>query len=98
MTCRISQTYDTGVTVYFYLALFLEGVENPSEVYSEIEEAARDEILQCGGSLSHHHGVGKLRQKFLPRVMSPTALGWNKEAKRAIDPTNVFGCGNMAQI
>lgn len=95
VTCRVSQVYDTGVAIYFYFAAFFKGVENPSDVYAEIEEAARDEILRAGGSLSHHHGVGKLRKGFLPRVMSPTALEWNRHAKQAIDPKNVFGCGNL---
>ena len=32
------------------------------KVFSEIEHNARDEILKQGGSLSHHHGIGKLRK------------------------------------
>ncbi|OGM40782.1 hypothetical protein ABOM_011125 [Aspergillus bombycis] len=93
--CRVSQAYETGVTLYFYLALYLEGVANPAGVYAEIEEAARDEILQCGGSLSHHHGVGKARKIFYPRVMSSTMSQWNWQVKESIDPANILGCGNM---
>jgi alkyldihydroxyacetonephosphate synthase len=33
----------------------------PLKIYSEIEDGAREEIMKCGGSISHHHGVGKLR-------------------------------------
>jgi alkyldihydroxyacetonephosphate synthase len=44
----------TGAAVYFYFAYLCKGVENPPEVYAEIEKAARDEILLCGGALSHH--------------------------------------------
>lgn len=96
VTCRITQLYDTGVCVYFYFAYYFKGIDNPSEIYLEIEEAARDEILKTGGSLSHHHGIGKLRRKFLPRIMSAPSLQWIAEVKRALDPTNVFGCGNTA--
>jgi alkyldihydroxyacetonephosphate synthase len=95
ITCRITQLYDTGVCVYFYFAYYFKGVENPTEVYLEIEDAARDEILKAGGSLSHHHGIGKLRRKFMPRIMSAPSLEWIAEIKRSIDPTNVFGCGNL---
>jgi alkyldihydroxyacetonephosphate synthase len=95
ITCRVTQIYDTGACVYFYLGLGSEGVENPIQAFMEIETAARDEILKSGGSLSHHHGVGKLRQRFLPQIMSETAMTWNREAKDAIDPNNVFGCGNL---
>jgi alkyldihydroxyacetonephosphate synthase len=95
ITCRITQLYDTGVCVYFYFAYYFKGVENPTEVYLEIEDAARDEILKAGGSLSHHHGIGKLRRKFMPRIMSAPSLEWIGDIKRSIDPTNVFGCGNL---
>jgi alkyldihydroxyacetonephosphate synthase len=94
VSARVTQLYDTGVCVYFYFAFYARGVANASEVYAELERAAREEILRNGGSLSHHHGVGKLRQRFLPAIFSPTALAWREGAKRAIDPDDVFGCGN----
>jgi alkyldihydroxyacetonephosphate synthase len=92
--CRVTQLYDTGVCVYFYFAFAYKGVENASEVYAELERAARDEILRSGGSLSHHHGIGKLRQPFLPRVFSPAALEWRRALKRSIDPDNLLAGGN----
>ena len=95
VSCRVTQVYPTGVCVYFYFAFYHKGVERPSEVFAELERCARDEILRSGGSLSHHHGVGKLRRHFLPRIMSPTALEWSAEVKRAIDPANIFGAANQ---
>ncbi|MEM7410046.1 MAG: FAD-binding oxidoreductase [Myxococcota bacterium] len=95
ITCRITQLYDTGVAVYFYFATYYKGVENPSQVYAEIEHAARDEVLRCGGSLSHHHGIGKIRSPFLGRIQSGGMLEWGRQLKRAVDPTNVFGVGNQ---
>ena len=95
VTCRVTQLYDTGVCVYFYFAYYFKNVDDPSEVYAEIERAARDEVLASGGSLSHHHGVGKLRRRFLPRIQSPGMLAWSRGIKQAVDPTNVFGAGNQ---
>jgi alkyldihydroxyacetonephosphate synthase len=94
ISVRVTQLYETGVCLYFYLAFHYEGVDRPSAVFAEIEHAARDEILASGGSLSHHHGVGKLRAPFLPRVFSPAALDWRARQKRALDPDDLFGCGN----
>jgi alkyldihydroxyacetonephosphate synthase len=94
VSARVTQLYDTGVCVYFYFAFYHRGVEDASEVYAELERAAREEILRSGGSLSHHHGVGKLRQRFLPAIFSPTALAWREGLKRAVDPDNLFGCAN----
>ncbi len=94
-TCRITQVYPTGVCIYFYFAYYFKGVENPSAVFSEIEHAARDEVLNSGGSLSHHHGIGKIRRDFLPRVLSPGMLAWARDIKKAVDPADVFGAGNQ---
>ncbi|MHA7836747.1 MAG: FAD-binding oxidoreductase [bacterium] len=91
---RVTQLYETGVCIYFYFGCYMKGVPSPSDVYAEMERAAREEILRGGGSLSHHHGVGKLRQAFLPEIFSEPALRWRSELERAIDPGNVFGCGN----
>ncbi len=96
VTCRVTQTYETGVCVYFYFAFYFKGVERPSHVFAEIERAARDEVLRSGGSLSHHHGIGKIRRDFLPRVASPATLEWSRLIKTAVDPTNIFGAGNQS--
>ncbi len=95
ISCRITQLYDTGVCLYFYFAYYYKGVENPSAVFAEMERAARDEVLQSGGSLSHHHGVGKLRQEFLPEILSDSTLKWNRKIKDALDPQNIFGSSNQ---
>ena len=95
ITCRITQLYETGVAVYFYLAFHHKGVDRPAEVYAELEHAARDEILRSGGSLSHHHGIGKIRNRYLPRIFSPATMEWAAEMKRAIDPSNIFGIANQ---
>jgi alkyldihydroxyacetonephosphate synthase len=94
-SCRVTQVYTTGACVYFYFAFCGDGVQNPAEVHAELERAARDEVLRAGGSLSHHHGVGKLRQRFLPQIMSPASLEWAAALKQAVDPANVFGVGNL---
>jgi alkyldihydroxyacetonephosphate synthase len=95
VTSRVTQLYQTGVCIYFYFGFYYKGISNPQDVYLEIENAARDEILRSGGSLSHHHGVGKLRRQYLPRIMSPTTLDWKRQIKNALDPGNVFGAANQ---
>jgi alkyldihydroxyacetonephosphate synthase len=95
VTSRITQVYRTGVAIYFYFGFYYKGIPNPQNVYLELENIARDEILNSGGSLSHHHGIGKLRRAFLPRIMSPTALHWKRELKKGLDPCDIFGAGNQ---
>lgn len=96
VTCRVTQLYPTGVCIYFYFAFYFKGVAaDPSRIYAEIEHAARDEVLKRGGSLSHHHGIGKLRQPFLARIASPGLRAFAQNMKRAVDPQNVFGADNQ---
>jgi alkyldihydroxyacetonephosphate synthase len=95
ITARVTQLYRTGAAIYFYFGFYFKGVANPSHVYLELENIAREEILRSGGSLSHHHGVGKLRRHFLPSIMSDTALAWKRSVKAATDPKNIFGVGNQ---
>jgi alkyldihydroxyacetonephosphate synthase len=95
LSARITQIYPTGVCIYFYFGFYYKGIPDPHQLYLELENMARDEILKSGGSLSHHHGVGKLRREFLPRIMSETALQWKRELKKTLDPMNIFGAGNQ---
>ncbi len=95
VTCRVTQIYDTGACIYFYFAFYAKGVENPSEVFKAIEHAAREEILASGGSLSHHHGIGKHRRDFVSEIMSPAMIDWKQKQKAALDPGNIFGARNQ---
>lgn len=95
VSSRISQIYDTGACVYIYFAYAYKGLQRPAEVYTEIESEARVEIMRCGGSLSHHHGVGKLRKGFLTQAVGAAGVAAFKTIKAHFDPTNIFACGNL---
>ncbi|KAJ6588681.1 hypothetical protein B0H19DRAFT_215073 [Mycena capillaripes] len=90
ISARLTQVYPTGVAIYFYFAMVIKGVDDPVEMYEEIERCAREEILDCGGALSHHHGVGRIREAFLPRVLSPTSIDLRRKNKVAWDPADLF--------
>ncbi|CAH1773004.1 unnamed protein product, partial [Owenia fusiformis] len=94
-TCRVTQTYDAGACVYFYFAYNYRGIPNPVQLYEEMENAARDEILASGGSISHHHGVGKIRKRYLKESVSELGVGMMKAVKEYVDPQNIFGNGNL---
>jgi alkyldihydroxyacetonephosphate synthase len=96
LSYRVTQTYHHGVCIYFTLAFSTRGLADPGAVFHDIEQALRQVILDHGGSLSHHHGVGKIRQRFLPQVCSEAGLELARAVKRAVDPDNIFGIGNGA--
>lgn len=97
-SCRVTQVYDSGACVYFYFGFNYRGVANPIEVYDKIETAARDEIIACGGSISHHHGVGKLRKQWMPSTVGETGLAVIKAIKKELDPQNIFANGNIVEM
>ncbi len=89
------QIYDTGAVVYVYFGFQTQGLSDPLTTYTLIEDAARDEIMKHGGSISHHHGVGKLRKKFMNRSIGSTGVAMLKGLKDTVDPTNIFATGNL---
>lgn len=95
ITCRVTQCYDAGACVYFYFGFNYRGIQNPVQMYEDIEACARDEILANGGSISHHHGVGKLRKRWLKKTVGDVGLGAMRAIKEYVDPQNIFGCKNL---
>ncbi|MFH1570103.1 MAG: FAD-binding oxidoreductase, partial [Gemmatimonadota bacterium] len=96
LSYRVTQTYHTGVCIYFTMGFSGRALGQPAETYHAIEHRLRQVILDNGGSLSHHHGVGKIRAGFLPQVHSENTFRLMREAKRALDPQNLFAIRNGA--
>lgn len=108
ISTRVTQVYREGACVYVYIALYCKGVADPCGTYKEIEEAAREEIARWGGSVSHHHGVGKLKGQWIQKCNSSSNSSDNYSSsssatgmkgvivslKKSMDPGNVFGVRN----
>ena len=94
MSYRIPQIYHTGVCIYFMLGMSVKGVNNAADLFSSMEHSIRDAIMENGGSISHHHGVGKLRKDFMSNTLSPASIDLLKQIKQSHDPNNIFGIRN----
>jgi len=93
-TSRISKIYHTGVCMYNTIAMSFEGIENPEDVFTRIEHKMRENFIKNGGSISHHHGVGKLRKDFMSDTISEGSIEMVKGVKKTQDPDNIFGVKN----
>ena len=91
---RLSKVYHSGACMYNTIAMSFKGIENPEEVFGEIEYELRKTIIANGGSISHHHGVGKLRKNFIPNTISKGSINLIKDIKSSQDPKNIFGIRN----
>lgn len=91
---RLSKVYHGGACMYNTIAMSFGGVENPEKVFGDIEHELRKTIIENGGSISHHHGVGKLRKDFIPKMISEGSVKLVKDMKTSQDPKNIFGVAN----
>ncbi|XP_071442251.1 alkyldihydroxyacetonephosphate synthase, peroxisomal-like [Hetaerina americana] len=107
ISCRVTQVYDGGSCVYFYMVFNARDmvlnqkpgeVVNPFEVFHQVEDKARDEILASGGSISHHHGIGKVRRLWYPAQVSKPGFEVYHAVKKQLDPNNIFAAQNIAQL
>lgn len=91
---RITQLYQSGVCLYFTLGFFTKGLKDPVGIYKTIETELRKIILESSGSLSHHHGIGKLRQDFILQLLSPQYVTALRDFKKSFDPNDMFALQN----
>ena len=91
---RISKVYHTGICMYNTMGINVRGIKNPEKVFSDIEHKIRECFIKNGGSISHHHGVGKLRKDFMPETISPGSIDVIQGIKKSQDPDNIFGISN----
>jgi len=95
ISARVTQTYDSGAAVYFYLGMSWKGLNDPVATYSQIEDRARECVMKHGGSISHHHGVGKIRKQFMDQAVGSVGKAMIKGLKTTVDPRNIFSNGNL---
>jgi alkyldihydroxyacetonephosphate synthase len=95
ISARVTQTYDSGACIYFYLGMSWKGIKDPVETYSRIEDRARACVMKNGGSISHHHGVGKIRKPFLESQIGSVGIMMLKGLKTTLDPKNIFASNNL---
>ncbi len=94
ISARITQIYPTGVCIYFTHGMAYKGVKDPERKFSEIEKIIRKSILEAGGSISHHHGIGKLRAGFIKDISSKVEIRATCAIKTLLDPKNNMGIQN----
>lgn len=95
---RVTQLYETGAAIYVYFSIKYDHLpfDKVSDIYEEIEAKSRDEVFKMGGCISHHHGVGKLRKRFMEQSFPNIDMHCEmyRAIKKQVDPKNIFACNN----
>ena len=88
-----SHSYVTGACLYF---TFAGGVEPDQRdaFYTAAWDAGTRAVLANGGSLSHHHGVGLNRARFVPEALGD-AQAVLHTIKAALDPHGISNPGKL---
>jgi alkyldihydroxyacetonephosphate synthase len=85
-----SHAYLDGACLYFTFAGRPE--EDVTGFYRRVWACVTDEVLRHGGALSHHHGVGRNRARFVPEALG-SAYGVLQNLKQLFDPDNIMNPG-----
>lgn len=51
--------------------------------------------LALGGTVAAEHGIGQLKNRWLPRVCTEAELAWMRAAKRQLDPHGILNAGKL---
>lgn len=89
--CHVSHVYATGASLYFTVAT-RQGAE-PLRQWDAAKSAAGDAIARAGGTISHHHGVGRDHRSHLATEIGDVGVEMLRAVKRAVDPAGVLNPG-----
>ena len=92
MTCRFTHVYPDGPAPYFtVLALGQEGMQLAQ--WEAIKAAAADALIRAGGTITHHHAVGRDHRRWYDRQRPEPFAAALQAAKRAVDPAGILNPG-----
>lgn len=92
--CHVSHVYPTGASLYFtFLAPRVRGAEEAQ--WRAAKAAACEAILAGGGTLSHHHGVGRDHAGWLAREIGSDGVAALRALKQRLDPVGVMNPGKL---
>ena len=89
-----SHFYPQGVCFYFTFGGLPLKHSTPFKFYESVWDSIMDACLRQGGSISHHHGIGLMRAKWLNKEMG-ARFEMLEKIKRAIDPGKIMNPGKM---
>lgn len=91
---HFSHAYPDGASIYFTFAGSAPDRPSSEALYDSTWQDALDAAIDAGGTLSHHHGVGRSKAPKLGRELG---LGVDviHSLRGVFDPAGVFNPGNL---
>jgi alkyldihydroxyacetonephosphate synthase len=90
--CRFTHVYPDGPAPYFtVLAPARRGSE--VEQWDEIKAAVSEALIDAGGTITHHHAVGRDHRPWYDRQRPQPFAAALRAAKRELDPAGILNPG-----
>jgi alkyldihydroxyacetonephosphate synthase len=97
VTCRFTHVYPDGAAPYYtILAPARRGEE--LEQWGEIKRAASEAVIEGGGTITHHHAVGRVHRPWYDRQRPEPFAAALRAAKAAVDPTAALNPGVLIDL
>ena len=91
--CHISHVYPSGASLYF---TFLARAEaEPLAQWRRAKSAATDAIVASGGTITHHHAVGRDHAPWLRAEVGETGVAALRAVKSELDPAGIMNPGKL---
>lgn len=92
--CHVSHLYATGASLYFtFIARQQDGQE--LEQWRAAKTAACEAIVAGGGTITHHHAVGRDHAPWLEREIGARGLAVLRALKTEFDPAGIMNPGKL---
>jgi len=89
--CHVSHVYPTGASLYFTVLAGLR--QDPLGAWTVVKGRVNDAILANGGTISHHHAVGRDHAPWLAQEIGDTGVRILTAVKRELDPRGIMNPG-----
>lgn len=87
--CHFSHAYEQGACAYFSFGGSGETEEGARNDYQSAWQGAMSAALELGATISHHHGVGLARAKWVADEMGGWVWVW-RGVKEGVDPEGIM--------
>jgi alkyldihydroxyacetonephosphate synthase len=92
VTCRFTHVYPDGPAPYYTILAPARRGEELSQ-WAEIKRAASDAVIDAGGTITHHHAVGRDHRPWYDRQRPDPFATAVRAAKAALDPSGALNPG-----
>jgi alkyldihydroxyacetonephosphate synthase len=93
VACHLSHLYPSGSSLYFTFLITGTDDQDAETRYHQAWQQAARACTQAGGTITHHHGVGRLKAPFLTQDLGETGAHVLTRIRQALDPAGIMNPG-----